>query len=91
MLNMIKYKMENYNCEHKQFFTSFSNIIFLVCVHLHVPESLCTIFMQCPQRPAEGIRFPGTVVTGGCEALCGCWEPNLGPLRHVSSPCNLLK
>jgi hypothetical protein len=23
--------------------------------------------MQCPRRPEEGIRFPGTAVTDGCE------------------------
>lgn len=23
--------------------------------------------------------FPGTGVTGGCEHVCGCWEPNSEP------------
>lgn len=45
----------------------FFNIIFVLCIwlsNLHV--CLCTMLMQCLQRPAEGIRFPGTGVTDSC-------------------------
>jgi hypothetical protein len=34
----------------------------------------------CPGSSEEGIRSPGTGVIDGCGALCGCWEPKLGPL-----------
>jgi hypothetical protein len=27
-------------------------------------------------KPEEGIGTPETEVLGGCEPLCGCWEPN---------------
>lgn len=30
----------------------------------------------------EGIRFPGTEVTQGCELAHGCWHPNLHPLEE---------
>lgn len=33
----------------------------------------------CPWMP-DGIRAPGVGVPGHCEPLCGCWEPNPGPL-----------
>jgi hypothetical protein len=35
-----------------------------------------------PQRSEEGIRFPGTGVTDGCEPLCECRESNLGSLEE---------
>lgn len=28
---------------------------------------MCTIWLQVPWRPEEGIGTPGIVVTGGCE------------------------
>ena len=43
---------------------------------------LCTMGMQYPQKPEEGIRFPGTGITEGCELLCGCWGLNLGSLEE---------
>lgn len=33
--------------------------------------------MQCPQKPAEGIRSPEIKVTDGCELL-GCWGTEPG-------------
>jgi hypothetical protein len=30
----------------------------------------------------EGVRFPWTGVTDGCELPCGCWESNPGPLQE---------
>lgn len=35
----------------------------------------------CPKTPEEGIRFPGTEVTDGCESPWGWWELNLGLLQ----------
>lgn len=32
----------------------------------------------CWQRPEEGIVFPGTEVTDGCEPPHGCWEAEPG-------------
>ena len=34
--------------------------------------------MQCPQRPAEGVRSPGTEVTDSCKLPRGCWDLNPG-------------
>lgn len=36
--------------------------------------------MKCSGRPEEGRRSFGTEVIDGCEALCGCLEPNLSSL-----------
>ena len=36
-----------------------------------------------PQRSEEGVRFPGTGVTGSCELPCGCWELNQGLLQKM--------
>ena len=46
---------------------------------------LCTVCMQCPQRPAEGIRYTRTGVTDSCELLCGCWEWNPGPQKEQAA------
>lgn len=35
----------------------------------------------CSWRSEEGARSPRTVVTDGCEPLCGFWEMNPGPLQ----------
>jgi hypothetical protein len=43
---------------------------------------ICIMFMKCLQRPGEGIRPAGTVVTGNCELPFGCWELNSGPLEE---------
>ena len=47
---------------------------YLACVYLS------TTYMQCPQRPEEGVRSPGTEVTDGFEPPHGCWKLNLGSL-----------
>lgn len=45
------------------------------CMHVyHVHDC-------CPQRPEEGVVFPGTGVTDVCEPQCVSWELNLGPLN----------
>lgn len=36
----------------------------------------------CLWRPEEGIGFPRTGFAGSCEASCGFWEFNLGPLEE---------
>ena len=62
----------------------------------------CLVYMyvcvQYPWGPEEGIRFPGTRVTDGCEPSRGYWELNPGspeeqltagalkPPSHLSSP-----
>jgi hypothetical protein len=33
-------------------------------------------------RLKEGIRSPGTGITGCCKPSCGCWELNPGPLEE---------
>lgn len=40
----------------------------------------CTMCVQCPQRPEDGFRAPGTGVTEGCTE--GCWGLNPGPLKE---------
>ena len=35
------------------------------------------VYMSVHAHPEEGVGFPGTRVTDGCEAWCGCWELNL--------------
>ena len=30
----------------------------------------------------EGVIFPGTGVTDGCELPCGCWELKVGSLEE---------
>lgn len=34
----------------------------------------------CRLKPEKGVRSSGNEITCGCESLCGCGEPNLGPL-----------
>ena len=38
---------------------------------------------QFPQRPGEGVGFPGAGVRSDCELPRGCWELNLGPLERA--------
>lgn len=40
--------------------------------------------IQCPWRPKDGIRYPGTGVTDSCELPCQCWELNLSLLSEQS-------
>ena len=48
--------------------------------------SVSSMPAQYLQRSEEGIRFPGTGVTDGCEPLCGCRESNLGSLEEQPVP-----
>jgi hypothetical protein len=49
-----------------------------VCLYLYV-SSTCV-----HMRPEESVEIPWAGVSGGCESLCGCWEPNLGSLQEQS-------
>ena len=57
--------------------------LFLFYVYECFPAcmSVYHIPAQCPGRPEEGIRSPGTGAVDGCELPCGCWELNVGPLQ----------
>lgn len=35
-----------------------------------------------PQRPEEGVGFPGIGVIDGCKTACACWKWKLGPLEE---------
>lgn len=50
---------------------------------------LCTMRIQCPCRPENGVGSSGTGVPDGCDPPCECWELNQGPRRTVS-PLNCL-
>lgn len=47
---------------------------------LHV--YMYTTCMQCPQKPEEGVRSPGTGVRDTCESLCRYWKMNPGSLQE---------
>lgn len=49
--------------------------VFVFNVYVYVP-CVC----KSPQQSKEGIRFHRTGIKGDCELLCGCCEPNPGPL-----------
>lgn len=52
---------------------------------LHV--YLCTVYMQCPQRPKKGTGSPRRAgATEGCELPCQCWELNPDPKHCTISP-----
>lgn len=39
--------------------------------------------MQCLQRTEDGLGFPGSGVTYGCDPPCQCWKLNIpGPLQE---------
>lgn len=42
----------------------------LFCLHIR----LCTMCVQQPQKPEEGVESPGTEVTEGCHPHYGYWE-----------------
>lgn len=52
--------------------------IWVFCLHI----CLCIVCMWCPQRPEEGIRFPGTQVRDDQKPQCGSWELNSCPLQE---------
>ena len=46
----------------------------MFCLHV----CLFNMCVSHAHEADEGIRGPGTEVTGSCEPLCECWELNLG-------------
>lgn len=40
---------------------------------------ICTICLQCSERPEKGVGSPGIEVTDVCELSRRCWESNPGP------------
>jgi hypothetical protein len=49
----------------------------VLCVHV----CLCTVCVQCLQRPEEGAGSAGTRVAAVSVPLCACWKLNPGPLK----------
>ena len=47
------------------------DFIYLIFVHVH-ENVYAPCVGKCPQKPEEGIAFPGTGVTSGCKL------PNIG-------------
>lgn len=47
-----------------------------------------TFSALCPQRPEEGVVFPGTGIRDGCGPPCGWWE--LNQILWKSSKCSKL-
>lgn len=43
---------------------------------MYVTFCRCTTWVQCQQRPEEGVWSPGNGVKEGCGPLCVYWEPN---------------
>lgn len=57
------------------FFIYKSLCVGVFCLHAY----LCIMwYMQCPQRPEEGLVFPWIWSYIWCEPSCGCWKWNLG-------------
>lgn len=50
---------------------------------LPVCASVHCVCVQCPQISEEGIEFPGTGVTDGCEWPYQSWESNLDSLEGL--------
>ena len=45
-------------------------------------SQMSTYYMQCLQRPEEGIGSPETGVLNSRKLTCGCWESIPGPLEE---------
>lgn len=41
--------------------------VYFLCIHDYLSICLCTLCIQYPQRPEEGIRSHGIQITDGCE------------------------
>jgi hypothetical protein len=65
-----------------------SNLKFCVLLFLYVHGcfvicmSMPQICAQCPYKPEEYIRFPGTGAIDSCEPPCEFWESSLDPLEE---------
>lgn len=44
---------------------------------VHAPSWVYTPYVyRSPYKAEEGVRAPGTGISGNCELPCGCWEPS---------------
>lgn len=57
--------------------------IILMCMGL-VPVYiyLCSMCVQCLQRPEGGVKFSRNEIAGGGEPLCRCQDSKLGPPKE---------
>ena len=60
-------------------FQKLISLFYLMCISV---LSACTSAQLMHTGAREAIRYPGTRVTDGCGLLCGCQEPDLGPLQE---------
>lgn len=80
------------DCPH--IFLIFQTYLFWFYMYeFYLNVCLCTMYMQCSQRPEEGVIFPESGAIDGSEPPCGDWEPSPCPLKenkylstHFSSP-----
>lgn len=61
-----------YNLKKEYFYFKVFLYVWVLCLHL----CLCTIYIECPQRSEEGIRFPATGFMDGCDPQFWFWESN---------------
>lgn len=57
-----------------------SSLILVVTFMGVLPPCLCTTFVQCPQRPREGVGSSATEVTASCKQPCRFWKSNRVPI-----------
>ena len=55
-------------------------VVFLRAWVFCLRKCMCSIHMQCPKRPEEGVKSPGTRVTDCCEPPHEGGKPNPGVL-----------
>lgn len=63
------------------YFMRFSVFLVYIC--------LCTMCMQSPQGPEEGVRNPVTGIIDGYVPPCRCWEPSPSPVPEQQVPLTL--
>ena len=54
---------------------------YFMCMSVCLNICPYTISLQCPKKPKEDVRYPGTRVTDQPEPLCRYWEPITGFLK----------
>lgn len=65
--------------------TNFFRFYYSICMDI-LPACMYMYGTHVLQKSEENIRSPGTIITGDCELLCGCWELNPGPLQELQVP-----
>lgn len=55
-----------------------------MCMSIFLPVILYTTHVPGihSREVREDVGSPGTEVKGGCQSLCGCWDPNSGSLQE---------